>query len=92
MCRSPKKLKSLIEVTYVVHLKVQVLSFNMNLVSYPWRVPRPSYPFQGEIGIFGKGSSTEKDKIVDRGSLCSEPESTGCKLQYDPYLFSVGCS
>ena len=30
--RSPKKLKSLIEVTYVAHLKVQVLSFNMNLI------------------------------------------------------------
>ena len=29
--RSPKKLKSLIEVHYVAHLKLQVLSFNMNL-------------------------------------------------------------
>ena len=29
--RSPKKLKSLIEIPSVVHLKVQVLSFNMNL-------------------------------------------------------------
>ena len=37
-------------------------------------------------------SSNEKAKIVDRGSLCSEPESTGCKLQYDPDPFSVACS
>ena len=29
--RSPKKLKSLIEVTTVVHVKVQVLSFNIIL-------------------------------------------------------------
>ena len=38
------------------------------------------------------GSSTKKAKIVDRGSLFSEPESTSCKLQCDPYLFSVACS
>ena len=31
-CYSPKKLKSLIEVTKVAHLKSQVVSFNMNLV------------------------------------------------------------
>ena len=29
--RSPKELKSLIEVPYMAHLIVQVLSFNMNL-------------------------------------------------------------
>ena len=29
---SPKKLKSLIAVPYVAHLKVQVPSFNMNLI------------------------------------------------------------
>ena len=34
-CRSQKKLKSLIEVPYVVHVKVQVLSFNMNLIFSP---------------------------------------------------------
>ena len=33
-----------------------------------------------------------KAQIVDRGYLCSEPESTGCKLQCDPYLFSLACS
>ena len=29
--RLPKKLKSLIEVPYVAHLKIQVLTLNMNL-------------------------------------------------------------
>ena len=33
--RSPKELKSLIEVPYVAHMKVQVLSFNMNFFSSP---------------------------------------------------------
>ena len=31
---SPKKLKSLIEVTKVVHLKVLVVSFNVNLIFF----------------------------------------------------------
>ena len=34
-CRSQKKLKSLIEVPYVVHVKVYVLSFNMIFISSP---------------------------------------------------------
>ena len=34
-CRSQKKIKSLIEVRYVAHLKVQVLSFSMNLIFSP---------------------------------------------------------
>ena len=39
--RSPKKLDSLIiEVPNVVHMKVHVLSFNMNLISTPQRIPR----------------------------------------------------
>ena len=58
-----EKAKSLIEVPYVVHVKVHVV-----------------------------GSYTEKAKIVDRGSLCSAYESTGSKLQYEPYLFSIACS
>ena len=32
--RSPKKLKSLIEVPNLVHVKVYVISFNMILISY----------------------------------------------------------
>ena len=58
-----EKLKSLIEVPYVVHVKVHVL-----------------------------GSYTENAKIVEKGALCSAHESTGSKLQYEPYPFSVACS
>ena len=88
--RSRKKLKSLIEVPYVAHLNVQVLSFNMNLISS--RYPRPSYPFGEKLGSSGNGSFTEKAMIVDRSSLCSAPENTGSKLQNEHYLFSVACS
>ena len=28
----------------------------MNLISSPYRVPRPSYPFRGKFGRSGKGS------------------------------------
>ena len=48
--RSPKKLKWLIEVPYVVHVRVHVLSFNMILISSPWRVLTPSYPLRGKFG------------------------------------------
>ena len=85
-CRSPKKLKSLIELPYVAHLKGQVLSFNMILISSPWRVPRLSYPFMGKFGKLRNGPFTEK------GSQCSALESTGCKLESEPGLFSVECS
>ena len=33
--RLPKMLESLIEVPYVAHVKVHVLSFNMILISFP---------------------------------------------------------
>ena len=46
--RSPKKLKSLIEVPNVVHVKVHVLSFNMILITPPLCVLTPSYPFLRE--------------------------------------------
>ena len=48
--RSRKKLNSLIEVHYVVHVNVHVLSFNMILISSPQRVLTPSYPFLGKFG------------------------------------------
>ena len=35
---------------------------------------------------------TEKAKLVDRGSICITPESTGSNHQYDPFHFSVACS
>ena len=38
----------------------------------------------GKIWRSGKGSITEKAKIVDSGSLCSAPENTGSKLQHEP--------
>ena len=58
-------LKSLIEVLYVAHLKIQVLSVNMNLFYSPYRVPRPSYPFQDKFRRLGNVSFTEKAKIVN---------------------------
>ena len=90
--RPPKKLKSLIEVPYVANLKVQVVSFSMILITSPQRVPRPTCPFRGKFGRTGKGSSIEKATIVDRGSLCYAPESSGSKFEYEPYIFSVACS
>ena len=86
---SPKKLKKVIEVPNVANLKVQVVSFIMMLISSPQCVPRPSCPFRGKFGRTGKGTSNEKAKIVDRGSICSAPESTVSKLQYEPFLFSL---
>ena len=67
--RTPKKQKSLIRVPYVAHLKVQVLSFNMILLSSPLHVARANYPFWGKFGRSGKGSFTEKFKIVSSSSL-----------------------
>ena len=90
--RSPKKRKGIIYVHSVAHLKVQVLNFNVILISSPWRVPSPSYPFRGKFGRSGKGSFTEKAKIVNSCSLCSAPENTASKLLCDPYLISVVCS
>ena len=48
--RSPKKLKSLIEVPNVVHVKAHVVSFNVIAISSPSRVLTPSYPFLGKFG------------------------------------------
>ena len=87
-----EKIKLLIAVPYVAHLIVQVLSFNMNFISSPYCVPRPSYPFRGKFGRSGKGSFTEKAKIVDRGSVCLANERTCPHREYDPYLISVACS
>ena len=89
---SPIKLKLLLEVPYVAHLKVQVVIFNMNLFSSPERVPRPSYPFREKIGRSRQMLFTVKAKIVDRGYQSCVLENTGCKLQYDTYLISVACS
>ena len=90
--RSPKKLKSLIRVTYVAHLKVQVLSFYMILTSSSLHVPIPFYPVWGKFGRSGKRSFTEKVKIVNSSSLCTARENTDSKVQYYPYIISVACS
>ena len=60
--RSPKNLESLIEVPNVVHVKVHVLSFNMNLISSPLRVLTPCYPFRNELGDNVRGSSPKNLK------------------------------
>ena len=90
--RSPKNLKLLVEVPYVAHLKVQVLIFNMNLFSSPERVPRPSYPFREKFGRSRQMLFTAKAKMVDRGYKSCVLENIGCKLQHEPYFFSVACS
>ena len=36
-------------------VKVHVLSLNMILISFPYRVPTPSYPFRGNLGDQVKG-------------------------------------
>ena len=64
MCHSTKKVKSLIEVPYVVEVKVHVLSFNMNLITSPYRVPTPSYPFRGSLGDQVKGHFPKKVKSL----------------------------
>ena len=90
--RTPKNLKSLIEVPYVAHLKIQVLSLNMNQFNSMQRVPRPSYPFQDKFRRSGNVSFTEKAKIVYGGSIRFGRKSTCSMLQYDPYFISVACS
>ena len=90
--RSPKKFKILIAVPKVCQVKVHVLRFHILLLSSPWRVLRPSYPYRRNFGRSGKVSFAEKAKIVDRGSVCIASETTCSKVQYDPYLISVPCS
>ena len=51
---------SLIEVRNVVHVKVHVLSLNMILISTPYRVLTPSYPFRKDMGDQVKGRSPKK--------------------------------
>ena len=84
--RSPKKLKSLIEVPYVSHLKVQVLSFNMNNVFSPQDVHRLSYPFEKKNwDIYQvKGPLTFKQK-----SLIEVPYVLKWKNMFLSYLRSV---
>ena len=52
---SGKRVDSLGAGSNVVHLKVQVLSFNMIHLSPPYGVLRPSYPFRETLGDPVKG-------------------------------------
>ena len=61
---SPKKLESSVIVLGVLHVNIHVLSFNVILISSPWRVPRPSYPFLGNFGRSGKARSPKKLKLL----------------------------
>ena len=90
--RSPKKLKLLIAVPNEAHLKVHILSYNIILMASPSRVPGRNCDFLEKFGRTGKGSFTEKAKIIAKGSLSSAPESTGSKLHYEPHLFTVARS
>ena len=49
--RSPKELKSFVEVPNAVHVNVHVPSFNMILISSPQRVLTLSYPFRRKFGL-----------------------------------------
>ena len=73
-------------------MKVHVLSFQMILISSPWRVLTPSYPFRKDLGDKVKGSSPKKARNFNRGSLSMSSESTCFLLQYDPSLISIACS
>ena len=78
--RSPKKQKLMIEVPYVAHQKVQVLSYNVIVISSPYRVPRLSYAFWENFGDEVKGRSTTKLK-----SLIEVPYVTNLKVQVLSY-------
>ena len=89
---SEKNQKLLIEVHYVSHLRVQVVSFKMILSHlrcvFLVRVIHSGVRKMGDH----VDSFAEKAKIINRGSLRSTHESAGSKLQHDPYLISVECS
>ena len=57
------KPKSLIRAPYVAHLKVKVLIYNMILISSPWHVPSPSYPFLEIFRDQVKGRSPKRRKL-----------------------------
>ena len=60
---SPKKLKSLIVVPNVVHVKVHVFTFNIIFLSSPWLIRRPSYPFGETLGDKVRVRSPKEQKI-----------------------------
>ena len=89
MCVSTRKAIPCTGIPSVLLRTAQFPSFNRNLFFSQKRVPTPSFPFRGNLGDQVKGRSKKKAKIVDRVTICSTPESTVSKLQYEPFLFSV---
>ena len=74
--RSQKKPKSLVEVPSVANLKVQVASFNTNLVFSPYCVPRQVIHFGKNLEGQAKGRSQKKLK-----SLIEVPYVAHLKIQ-----------
>ena len=62
--RSQEKLKSLFRVRYLAHLKVQVLIYNVILISSPWLVLRPNYQFREIFGVQVKGCSPKEQNFL----------------------------
>ena len=83
MCGSPKKLKPLI-VSKISESTCSKLQYDpyFNSVAYSYTQLSISLKFERS----GKGSFTEKAKIVDRGAICSATERTGSELQCEPFL------
>ena len=85
-CRSQKKLKFLIEVPYVAHLKVQVPIINMNLISFRSVFLDRVIHFGKKLGDLVKGRSPKKLK-----SLMEDPYVAHLKVQvliFNMTLFS----
>ena len=80
-CRSTKKLKSLIEVPYVAHLKEQSSEHKCEPFLCSVACSKTELSFRENIGRSGEGSFAEKAKIVGRSSLGSALESAVFKLQ-----------
>ena len=90
--RSMKKLESLIEVPYVVHVKVHVLSFNIIHIHLRRVFLHRVIHFGENLGDKVKGRSPKKVKVLIEVPKVLSSESTCFYLQYYPSLISVPCS
>ena len=68
MGRFLKKLQFIIEVLSVYQLKEHVLSFYINHLTFPKRVPTQSYPFRRNFGRSGKGSFKKRAATFREGA------------------------
>ena len=89
--RSPKKLKSLIEVPKCSphESTCSKLQYDPYLISVACSYTELS--ISGKIWAIRKGSFSEKAKNFNSGCLSMPSESTCSKLQYNPSLISVAC-